>query len=226
MNWIVITAIIIFFVLLILFLTPVRVQVFFTYQEKNQDLAVKITLWHIFKKNITIPMLEIDEETSSVIVKEKTSSSVSGPEEKTVEETPEEIKQQMKTMKMWLQHIQNALPTVRSFLEKVKVREMRWHTRYGLSDAALTGMAAGVIWTLKMSVAATASKILDLTCKPEFSVQPEFQNKGLEMLFSCIISFRLGQAIHAGIRLLRHMNGNIIKLLRQSMPDNHSKEAS
>lgn len=62
--------------------------------------------------------------------------------------------------------------------------------KFGLEDAAKTGMATGAIWTALYNVIAFLSNFMRLT-EPEIHVNPIFDEEYIEADSECIIDFRL-----------------------------------
>ena len=75
---------------------------------------------------------------------------------------------------------------------------------FGAGDAAVTGSFTGILWALKGNVIGLVSNYFKLKQQPQIIVEPKFDQLMLNTSFSCIFSFRIGHAILAGIRFVRH----------------------
>ncbi|SDH32050.1 Protein of unknown function [Alteribacillus persepolensis] len=216
------------FFLLTLFIaaTPVETYIEFVRKDKKQDIRVKITVWYFFYKTFEIPVMSFDEESASIVFKEKSKASVGDAKEKDVKETPQEMKSQLEMLRLWLNHIQGLRPIAASFLKKIKMYEFTWKSEIGTGDAAWTGFLSGMLWSVKGGAQALAFSVFTRKCTPEMSIHANFQQKKLNTTFSCMFFMRLGHAIIAGIRVIKHMNGNVFKLWQQTKAEINSKEAS
>jgi len=74
--------------------------------------------------------------------------------------------------------------------------------KFGLGDAAVTGIAIGAVWTLLYSILAFLSCIGTVR-DHEFKVDPVYNETGLEMDVNGIISFRLINIIRVVVKLVR-----------------------
>ena len=101
---------------------------------------------------------------------------------------------------------------LRNFLKKVRVTKLEWYTAVGTGDAALTGMLTGAIWTVKGSIIGLISHyFLHSKSVPVMSVQPYFQMKVAQTTFKCMLQFRIGHAIVAGIKIIKFWKGGLPK---------------
>ncbi|WP_179104442.1 DUF2953 domain-containing protein [Virgibacillus proomii] len=90
-------------------------------------------------------------------------------------------------------------------LRQFVIRRLYWHTKGGTGDAALTGMIAGGVWSLKGMITGWMIQNSKQSCLPDLQVIPLFQHKGVEMFFSCMVSTRFAQAIHIILQLQREL---------------------
>lgn len=93
-------------------------------------------------------------------------------------------------------------------LRQFVIRRLDWHTKGGTGDAALTGMIAGGVWSLKGMITGWMIQKSKRSCLPDLQVIPLFQHKGVEMFFSCMVSTRFAQAIHIILQLTKRVGKN------------------
>lgn len=55
----------------------------------------------------------------------------------------------LENAKQFLEQVVGFHKIFRRFLQKVTVRDIKWHSRFGLGDAALTGVLTGAVWSAK-----------------------------------------------------------------------------
>ena len=85
---------------------------------------------------------------------------------------------------------------------KGNCQKLVWHTHFGFSDAAVTGLANGMVWTGKSAVLDIISIVSNMKTDPEISVSPDFNNQILEMVFESIFSIRIGNIMIAGFKIM------------------------
>ncbi|WP_026701384.1 DUF2953 domain-containing protein [Salibacterium aidingense] len=226
MEWMAGAAAVFVLLLILAGITPVSVTLHVLYQKKQQDIRVKITMWHVFYKTIHLPMIALEEETGSIVMKEETKSTPGKSEEKDIKETPEEMKSQMESFRLWLSHVNELRPLLFSFLNKWKIKKLCWRSRFGTGDAAWTGFLSGSCWTVKHMAVGLLSAVCRLKCTPEVEISPDFQNQRFEAEFLCMVTVRLGHAIITGIRVLKHLKGNVFALWQKAKAETRREEAS
>lgn len=87
---------------------------------------------------------------------------------------------------------------VLALARRVRWRRLAWRTRIGLSDAASTALATGALWAVKGNLAALARSNLRLAPGlPEFLVEPDFAEPGLESSLEGIGVLRAGHIMLA-----------------------------
>ncbi|WP_200759869.1 DUF2953 domain-containing protein [Effusibacillus dendaii] len=99
------------------------------------------------------------------------------------------------------EHLHTFHQKLRQLTKVFRVVEMNWKTDLGTGDAALTGMATGVVWGLKGTLLGIISGLFSFRSQPHLSVYPHFNKELLRTEVDCIIRFWLGQAIVAGIQM-------------------------
>lgn len=213
--------------LLLLAVTPIDVSLRLERKGKRQDMSATIKVWYILKKSYYIPVISVDEENKSLIIKEKEESSISKPKEKDIEETPEDLKRQIETVRLFVHHIHGLLTIVKKLVGRMKVKQLEWKSQVGISDAAWAGILSGMLWSVKGTFAGVIAAFFKLKCEPVLHVQPDFKKTVFQTEFSCIVGFKLGHAIIAGIRVLKQLNGSMFSLWKKAKEMNmNNKEAS
>ncbi|WP_159102330.1 DUF2953 domain-containing protein [Caldalkalibacillus mannanilyticus] len=93
----------------------------------------------------------------------------------------------------------------KKFLKNIRLEELIWRSKIGTGHAAETGLLTGVGWGVKSNIIGMFSSYLTLRCVPRISVTPSFNEKKIESNIQCMIRFRIGNAIVAGIRILLNL---------------------
>ena len=89
-----------------------------------------------------------------------------------------------------------------TFLKKSYLKDTSWQTVFGVGDAALTGSLTGVIWSWKTTILGSISHLVKMEDLPEINVIPQFNSNYFETEFKCILSFRIGHLIRAGVQFM------------------------
>lgn len=191
-------------------MTKIKVMINYFHAQDDDSLKIEFkALFGLIKYKMDIPVIKIDDDSAAIVTKEKLKS---GQEEKTVKEgrrkmTPDDLIKSFKDFNILLEHVVSLHKIIRRFLKKVKIKELEWNTLLGAGDAALTGMLTGAAWTVKSSVIAVISSYFRLQVMPQMTVQPHFQLAVAQTSFKCMLQFRIGHAMVAGIKLLKFWKG-------------------
>jgi hypothetical protein len=86
------------------------------------------------------------------------------------------------------------------FRSKIAVKELKWQTYLGTGDAALTGIFIGILWNIKTLILSVLDSQFKWLVAREVEIVPDFENINFGTNFDCILSFKIGHAIIAGIK--------------------------
>ncbi|MFA9558746.1 DUF2953 domain-containing protein [Evansella sp. AB-rgal1] len=202
MKYFIIGIIILVVLFIILLFLKLKVHVTYLHDGNNDDLSLKCKVL-FFRYTIKIPVLAIDDESPSVYYEEERESAFG---EKKIKEkfTIHRFLDDIRHFERFLKHVVGFHKIVRKFMKKVSVNDFYWETHMGVGDAALTGSLSGALWAIKGNVLGVIANYMNLKTSPNIAINPQFQQMMLKTSFTCIISFRIGQAILAGIKVLRH----------------------
>ncbi|EOR23801.1 DUF2953 domain-containing protein [Niallia alba] len=196
------------FLLLLVLLCFLKLTIHIRYYHKkdNDDLKIEVrALFGLIKYKKTIPLIKIDNDSPTLVMEEETE--IKGKKD-TTEETkqysPSDLLNFLSNSKELLNHVVQFHRIVRSFLAKLTIRNIEWSSIVGLGDAAHTGMVSGAIWAVKGSIIGIISNYMKLRDMPKINIYPHFQGVASETLFSCMIQFRIGHAMMAGIKLVKY----------------------
>jgi hypothetical protein len=208
MKWLLLILTILIVVLLLLVFTKIRVHFDYKRVHKNDIIHIKASAWYgLFHYTFKVPVIKKDDDSVAIVVKKE-----KGMKEETKKEgldkiTPEDLRDGLADMKTLLQHIVNFHRVIRHFLGKVQVIEFAWHSMVGTKNAAHTGVLTGACWALKGSIIGLLTTYFNFRIMPSYSITPDFQRWQANTAISCILQFRIGQAMVTGIKLLRYWKG-------------------
>lgn len=198
--------------ILLLFFMCMKLSITVFFRHAQDDDECRITfkvLFGLIRYTVRIPLIKVDKESLGIVVAHKqTVQNVSESEPKRTKYSPREIVHGFKEAKRFAQHVVHLNVIVRKFFSHVSVTKFEWESKIGTGDAAQTGMIVGIGWSLKYGVVAVISKYMRLKAKPLLSIIPSFQQAVSETKIICMIHFRIGHAMIAGIQILRYWRGN------------------
>lgn len=211
LKWIVIFSGILFILLVMILFSSVNIIIDYNHKQGKDNLHVIIKgLFGLFRYKLSVPMIKVSRETPGIKVKKKAEK---GPAETDASGgkdivTPEDMLKSIKDFKTLVEHISGFYKVVRSFLRKVFVEYLEWHSKIGTGDAAITGMAAGALWAAKGNVLGLVARLMKLKKLPKITITPYFQSTIAETSIKCMFRFRLGNAIFAGLKLVKLWKGD------------------
>ena len=208
------------FLLLLIIITKLTITISLYHGNDNDHFTIQFRAWFgLIKYKVEVPMVKVDDDGPNLVFEEKTQKGEEGKgteKEKLKKETPEEIMTSLKDFRELLQHVAGLHRIVRTFFSKINVYDVKWQTVFGTGDAASTGTMTGLIWGAKGGVIGVVSGYMNLQEMPQIAVFPSFQKAIIQTDFSCIITFRIGHAMLAGIKLIKFWKGGKPKF--QSKP--------
>lgn len=205
--------IVILVLLVLLFLvlfTNLKIIIDYYHGNDNDQLNVKFkALFGIIQYKLNVPVIKVNKESPAVVMETKTETGTGEKDtnKDTKKYTPEELMDSIKDIKILIEHISGFYKVVRTFLRKVSVEKLQWHTTVGVGDAAYTGMVAGALWTAKGGLIGLIGSLMRLKEMPEITVVPSFQMAITQTSLKCMLTFRIGNAILAGIKLFKLWKG-------------------
>lgn len=206
MNWLLWVGGGLLVIIVIVTLLTVRIELDYRRKEENDSLSIHIaTMGGLIRFKRHFPVLILHANDPSVQVNETRSGTLGANK-----------KQKHRLTLDWVQHMRKNWQRLRSavadlygiiqvFLSKVRCRRLVWHSVIGTGDAAEAGMLTGLIWGLKSVSLRLGTNFIKMETVPSIQVTPDFTHPRLETHFTCIVKFRLGQAILTAIRIFFHI---------------------
>jgi nitrate reductase gamma subunit len=189
--------------LAVIVITQVKIDVNYRHYQDDDLLEAKVFIWKMRVYTFSAPVIKIDDDSAAVIVEDE--KEIAGIKTKNkLPITPELIIEDLRWLKDFLEHVVGLHKILRRFLKKVNVNKLTWHTDIGVGDAAHTAQLVGAIWTIKGSIVGLIGNTMRVKLMPKLTIDPHFQAMVSHTYLSCMISFRIGHAIIAGLMLLKH----------------------
>ncbi|MBE2914506.1 DUF2953 domain-containing protein [Anoxybacillus flavithermus] len=172
----------------------------FQHAQDDDQLMIDVRLLRFIRYRLTIPLIEISKSEVGIVTEERTNT---GKDEKTTF-TVNDARDRLAKVRQLLNKIVHLHTIMKKFLQHVSVLQFQWHTQIGVGDAAKTAVLVGVGWSVKYYVVAMISKYMNVCITPSISIVPFFQGAVSRTSFTCMIQFRIGYAILAGLKVVKH----------------------
>jgi len=189
--WIVLAvlAVLLFAVLL----SNVRIGAVYVREGENDEIDLSVrALFGLVRLRYKVPTVELKPFFRGIRLKvDEKDSKGSMP---VIDFTREEIHNFILRVRELIQHMKNVRAFLAGTLQHIHVTEISWSTRFGVGDAAETGMTGGVVWGLKSAVIGYLSRWVTLERRPEIQVIPAFNQVEFRTDFrleSCVRVARL-----------------------------------
>ncbi|WP_338472085.1 DUF2953 domain-containing protein [Niallia sp. XMNu-256] len=195
---------------MVILISRINIYIVFNHARDNDSLIIKFRAWFgLIRYTLNVPIIKIDDNSPAIVMEEEMKK---GKEEKVTSEKrsqffAEDFLNGFKDMEKLLKHVVSLHRIIRNFLKKVSVKQLQWHTVIGVGEASLTGMLTGAIWTVKGGIIGIISNYFKLKVNPTLLVQPHFQMPVSQTSFQCMLQFRIGHAMFAGIKLIKFWKG-------------------
>jgi Protein of unknown function (DUF2953) len=209
--WLWLSLSILLFLFILIIFTKLTILVNYYHHNDNDDLKVEFKVWFgIIKYKLNVPLIKIDDNSPSVVVKSHSHMGEAAPEnpDHTVNQiTRNDVTSSFQKTKDLLERVIHLHVIVRKFFKRITIKNFEWQTLMGVGDAAHTGMMTGAIWAIKGSIVSILSHYFRLKEMPHLSVTPHFQAAVIQTRLTCMFQFRIGYAILAGLKLIKFWKG-------------------
>ncbi|MFY0545716.1 DUF2953 domain-containing protein [Brevibacillus sp. H7] len=203
LGWILVGLVAIF--LLLLYITPVRISIYYGRIGDHDHLVVEVSAWFRlirWKRELPVLRLGISRAGPELEAKVENGSKPSKTKESIHDITGRQVKKLTASYQDLLERVTDLEPILRQMMKHIRCTRFEWHTSLGLGEAAATGTLTGIAYGIKSVIIAAFSHFLSLRAVPAISVQPDWNNLLVRTRLRCILHFRLGHAMIAGVRIL------------------------
>lgn len=210
MKWLLIAVIALILLFILIMATKLKILFHFYHGNDNDHVKIQFKAWFgLIRYKIEVPLIKVDEDSQTLVVKEKKAA---GPQEDTANKdtkqfSAKDLINSLHDIRELINHIVSLHKIIRKFLRHVTISKLEWHTFAGVGDAAHTGMLTGALWAIKGSIMGLVSHYMKLKARPDITITPQFQFAVSQTAISCMIHFRVGHAMLAGIKLIKFWKG-------------------
>ncbi len=213
----IILAVIIF--LFVLFLTKIKLKVFYHKREKDDQFSLEISAWRgLLYYKLEIPVVEVKKTRPSKAKRPlprwipRPASKVNIEWEKKdgghIIEKKEQIyfpgMVRLMTTLINIVCLTQRYGTVILYLfRRIHLRRLHWCTKLGTGDPSHTGFITGLAWGLKGALVSFIHRLfISERTKPFYKVVPDFEHASFITVFNCIFEVRFGYIMLTGIKVL------------------------
>ena len=208
MKWVLIIIVALLVFIFLLSIMKLKIKIDILHAGDNDHIKIKaMALFGLISYTYDVPLIKINKENPSLIVKTEQKM---GNENKTLNSedkkkiTPNDMLKNIRKSKEFMEHVIHLHKIVKKFIRHISIDKLEWNSSLGLGDAAQTGVAIGVLWSLKSGIVGLLSHYMKLKSKPELTVNPHFQEILTHTSLKCIISFRIGHAIGGALSVVKY----------------------
>lgn len=195
---------------LVICLLPIQIVIHYERNSEKDHVEIRFsTLFGLIRYSVEFPIVNlVMTSNKQVQIQAKAKSDVG---DKTRKQRPwvtlavEQIRKVFEIQQSMVEKLHNFMPHLRNLSKTFHIQQLKWETELGIGDAALTGTAAGLAWSVKGTVIGMLSHIFTLQTQPMMRVIPAFHQTIFATRVDCIIRFWLGQAIFEGIKMVIYL---------------------
>jgi hypothetical protein len=194
------------FLLTIIFFTTIRVTVHLIRKGKDDKVRTNIKAWFgLINIRTEVPIVRMSDDLSGTEYQMEMESPNEKLEKLTFKMKPAELLQIQHRIYQWIKKVHALHHIMKRLLKGIRLEQLEWRSSIGTGDAAQTGTLSGISWGVKSNIIGLISNYLTLRTIPRIHIEPLFQEKKLETELKCMIRFRIGYAILAGIRIVLNL---------------------
>lgn len=192
--------------LVLLLITPVRLTIQFCRQGDDDLLITELWAWFgLIRLKNEVAIIDFLSDGSGTTYQLEMESQEQPVDQKNFKMTPAEFFKIQRRLHGLVKEIHHLHRLLKSFLRNIRLERFSWLTIIGTGRADETGMITGIAWSIKAVIVRFITSYLTLSTVPHFQVTPLFQETRFVTQFQCMIKFRIGHAILAGIRILLNL---------------------
>jgi hypothetical protein len=190
--------------LVILIMTELKLTIQLTRHQNGHCLRMKVTAWYgLIQIKKEWQLIQLLSNKVPVVTYQTETENHDQPINKKREKISLPTLIHMhKQFKMTIGQIKGFRHIIKRFAKRVTLDRWEWRSSLGTGYADETGVLSGLVWAVKAAITGLLQSYLRMGAQPQLAVHPFFNEKKMETDLTCMIRFRIGYAILAGIRIL------------------------
>lgn len=194
-------------VLLTLLILPLKIKIIYHRENQNDYMAIELLfLWGKFPVRLEISSLEAGGNFFIPLlkIKGKLTSKIKRPvaqQKKSIN-----VISILEILKRSFYYISIYKPALHFMTKKFKIKNFIWHTDLGFENAASTGIATGMLWTLKGLCTSILYRFTGIPENyPDIAIKPVYNCNVLDTKLNCILEVRPGHIIIGSLFIVKLM---------------------
>lgn len=196
--------------------TVLHINIVFCHEKENDYVQIQFKIWFgLIRYTIKVPFLKLVKNPENNEWNLQYETNVSSKNQKRTKYhsrnnlTPEELVQMIHKGREFLKKVKDLQEIVKHFCRHISVDLLVWESAIGVKNAAWTGILTGTLWAAKGEFIGLLSKWIRLKTIPRLNVVPTFQSPYTKTRLECMLHFRIGYAIIAGLKIVRFWKGKL-----------------
>lgn len=151
------------------------IEIDYVRNGKNDEFDCKVrALYGLVRVGAKVPKVKMKPKLGGIQLKlAPTTKEGEGPP-RDVDYSMEELRRYIEILNELLTHMKNVHAWLSGTLQHLHVTKLRWDTRFGLPDAAQTGMACGALWGMTSGALGYVSRWVTFETQPALQITPVF----------------------------------------------------
>jgi hypothetical protein len=124
MKWILIVCILLFFIIVSIFLTKLKVSIHYFHFQDDDSLKIECKAWlGLIKYKLNVPLIKVDDNSPTIVMKGEAQSGAKEETKKknTIQYSAEDLLNNVRDIKAILEHVVSFHRIIRHFLKKVNL---------------------------------------------------------------------------------------------------------
>jgi len=189
--------------LVLVLIIPVKIELHYKREGKDDRLHVGVrALFGLVRLGYDVPVVELLGRANAVQLKAEPAEGAPKEHKGWVTITAEMVEKVFRQVRRIAKRIAKYKEAIRRLTKSFRIESLEWRTMFGTGDAADTATLTGLGWGVKGVVGGVLYRFFRVKRRLFYDVKPHFQAKGFRTELFCIIRFRLGKTIFAGLTLV------------------------
>ncbi|MFZ5650079.1 MAG: DUF2953 domain-containing protein [Bacillota bacterium] len=207
-------------IVLLISILPLKLRVSYGREGERDQLLLEIVVWPGIKYSYRVVMIDIKNSLEGAILRFKAGAKKDEKDYPLKEKkiTPAVALDFLKQISAWTEVLISIKPAIKYIMSRTELSELKWKTVYGFNDPYSTGMASGLIWSVKGVIVSVICNYIKPSAPPALSVMPSFSRSGFMVSFNCIFITKTGHIISTGLRALAMLvlNGSFLEIIKMA----------
>lgn len=193
--WVILAVVVL---MLLLFVTPVQITLFYGRVGENDHAVVEVSAWfRLIRRKYEIPMVFVKQSEAGpeLVAKVETVQQKQKTKETIKDLTHKQVNKWYHNYREILDNVHDLQPMFKELFRRIRCTRLEWHTLMGTGQASETGALTGVVWGVKSLIIGVISHSISLRIIPSLSVEPVWNQALIRTNFQCVLHLMLGHVL-------------------------------